>query len=123
MDKRTVTEFKLVIKNREKSKCAEIDPFGQCTVDECMQCPNACVQIVRQDGTVMRDDFIHDTNIKYENNRSLCKCLLQRDGVALIEDAFHCAGVELIEKIYDTKLTMLEKWILQRGLNRKKSCY
>lgn len=120
-DNYQITKYQLIIEECDKNKCAEIDPLGTCTVDDCIQCPNARVKIIRQDGIVMRNDFVQDVNIKHKDNLSLCKYLLQKTGVSLIEDAFGCTEIELFQKMYDAKFTKLEKWILKRALQRNKN--
>ena len=119
MDDRAITEYKMIKKVCDRAECAAIDPLGQCTVDDCMQCQNARVKITRQDGVVMRDDFTQEANIRHENNLSLCKWLLQREGVSLVEDAYKATGIDLIEKMYDVKFTKFQRWILERVLKKQ----
>ena len=118
MDDRALVEHKLIIKQLDRTECAKIDPLGHCYTHDCLRCPNARVKITRQDGVVMRDDFVQNVNIEYEDNKSLSKSMIRREGVSLIESAYNVTGVELIEKMYDVKFAKIQRWILERVLKK-----
>lgn len=107
MDDRAITEYKLIIKVCDKHECAKYDPFGLCYVDDCMSCPNARVKIIRQDNVVMRNDFIDSKNANRADKILTYKRMLERN------------GVELFEKMYNTKFTKFQKWYLDRLFKKK----
>lgn len=55
----------LIIKREVKQGCFEIDPFGLCTILDCINCCNADVKIIRDD-KVLKDFQSNTDNMKNE---------------------------------------------------------
>lgn len=94
----------MIIKVCDREEYAKYDPFGLCYVDDCMNCPNARVKIIRQDNTVMRDDFKNNKKTKREDIIYAYKRLLERN------------GIELFEEMYNVKFSKFQKWYLNKLL-------
>jgi len=71
-DKKTI-HYDVTITTDVEMKCSEIDPIGTCTVTDCMTCKNERVQIIRENGVVMRDDNETGKNAGYEETLSYMK--------------------------------------------------
>lgn len=92
------------IKVQDPNKCAQIDPFGLCTVDDCMDCSNSRVTIKRiSDGCIMRKDNL-------VNTRSIARGM--RIEQSIIEKC-QKDPILFIERYCKVNLTSYEKlWIL-----------
>jgi len=93
--------YDVTITTDVETKCSEIDPIGTCTVTDCMTCKNARVQIVREDGVVMRDDNETGKNAGYEENLSYIKYKYKEN------------PAEFMESVLDIKLSKWQKRILK----------
>lgn len=50
------SKYELTVEYIDESECGRIDPLGGCYPEDCLRCRNAKVKLIREDGTVMRDD-------------------------------------------------------------------
>lgn len=99
-DKKTI-HYDVTITTDVETRCSEIDPIGTCTVTDCMNCKNASVRIVREDGIVMRDDGETGKNAGYEENLSYIKYKYKEN------------PAEFMESVLGIKLSKWQKRILK----------
>lgn len=101
MENKKMIHYDVSITTDVETRCSEIDPIGTCTVTDCMNCKNARVRIVREDGTVMRDDNKIGKDAGYEKSLSHIKYKYKEN------------PAEFLESVLGVKLSKWQKRILK----------
>lgn len=104
MENKKEIKYDVTITTEVECNCAEIDPLGLCTPTDCMTCQNARVRIVREDGTVMRDDNEFGKNAGYESTMSYLKYKYKENPAEFIESVL---GVKVLR--WQKKILKLAK--------------